>query len=96
MAEDCTVEAAHHGIVMGHVDIGLNASDAHTAHSQNPLQSALGAFIDFLFLLDATVIVRTGSSFSGTVCHIKGLTCQKRVYDTLPNRSVSLCLPTDC
>lgn len=96
MAKDCTVEASNHDIVMGHVDVGLNSSDAHTAHSQNPLQTALGAFLDFFFLLDSTVIVRTGSSFSGTVVNIKGLKCRRRVYDTLPKRSVFLCLPPDC
>ena len=96
MARNCTVEAARHDIVMGHVEMGLNSSDAHTAHSENPLKTALGAFLDFFFLLDATVIVRTGSSFSGTVCNIKGLKCKPRVYDTLPKRSVLLCLPSDC
>ena len=96
MAKDCTVEASKHDIVMGHVDMGLNSSDAHTAYSRNPLQTALGAFLDFFFLLDATVIVRTGSSFSGTVCRIKGLKCHRRVYDTLPNRVIFLCLPSDC
>ncbi|CAM9329392.1 unnamed protein product, partial [Laminaria digitata] len=96
MAKDCTVEAAHHDIVMGHVDMGLNASDAHTAHSHHPLETALGAFLDFLFLMDATVIVRTKSSFSGTVVSIKGLECQKEVYDSLPARELLLCLPSDC
>lgn len=96
MAKDCTVEAARHGIVMGHVDMGLNPSDAHTAHSANPLQTALGAFLDFFFLLDATVIVRTGSSFSGTVVNIKGMQCEKKVYDSLPERAISLCLPAQC
>ena len=96
MAKDCTVEASKHDIVMGHVDMGLDSSDAHTAHSQNPLQTALGAFLDFFFLLDATVIIRTGSSFSGTVTSIKGLKCQRRVYETLPKRLMFLCLPSDC
>ena len=95
MAKDCTVEASEHDIVMGHVDMGLDARDAHTAHSQN-LQTALGAFLDFFFLLDATVIIRTGSSFSGTVTSIKGLKCQRRVYETLPKRLMFLCLPSDC
>ena len=96
MAKDCTVEASKHDIVMGHVDMGLDSSDAHTAHSQNPLQTALGAFLDFFFLLDATVIIRTGSSFSGTVTSIKELKCQRRVYETLPKRLMFLCLPSDC
>ena len=96
MAKDCTVEAASHDIVMGHVDMGLNSSDAHTAHSANPLQTALGAFLDFFFLLDATVIVRTGSSFSGTVAKIKGMHCERKVYDALAERTMFLCLPSQC
>lgn len=96
MAKSCTVEAAKHDLVMGYVDLGLNSSDAHTQHSQNPLQTALGAFLDFFFLLDSTVIVRTGSSFSGTVARIKGLNCQRKVYDSLPDRALFVCLPSDC
>lgn len=94
MAEDC--EAANHDIVMGHVDMGLTARDAHTKHSRNPLQTALGAFLDFIFLLDATVIVRTGSSFSRTASNIKGLECHRGIYDTLPKRVLYRCLPSDC
>lgn len=96
MAKDCAVEAAKHDIGMGHVDLGLSSRDAHTKFSHNPIQTAIGAFLDFFFLLDATVIVRTSSSFSGTVCNIKGLKCHGRVYDNLPKRVLYRCLPSDC
>ena len=97
MAKNCTVEATKYDIVMGHVDMGLNPSDTHTKHSKTPLETALGALLDFFFLLDATVIVRTSSSFSGTVCIIKGLKCQEmKFYDTLPKRRLTVCLPSDC
>ena len=96
MADDCTLEAANDDIVMGHVDMGLNASDAHTAFSKKPLETALGAFLDFLFLMDSTVIVRTASSFSGTVADMKGMHCHQQVYDSLPKRHVFICLPSDC
>lgn len=96
MAKNCTLEAANDGIVMGHVDMGLQSSDAHTAFSKHPLQTALGAFLDFLFMMDSAVIVRTSSSFSGTVTDIKGLACHRKVYNSLPNRHMFLCLPPDC
>ena len=96
MAEDCTLQAASDDMVMGHVDMGLNASDAHTAFSKHPLRTALSAFLDFLFMMDSAVIVRTSSSFSGTVADIKGLHCHRQVYNSLPNRNLFLRLPPDC
>lgn len=96
MLKDCTLEAVSDSLLMGYVDMGLNSSDAHTAFSKHPLQTALGAFLDFLFLMDSTVIVRTSSSFSGTVADIKGLHCQKKAYGSLPNRTLLICLPPDC
>lgn len=96
MAEDCTIEAANRDIAMGHVDMGLNSTDAHTAYSETPLKTALSTFLDFFFLLDSTVIVRTGSSFSGTVAKIKGLRCRRQVYEALPKRALFICLPSDC
>ena len=95
MAEDCTLQAASNDIVMGHVDMGLNASDAHTAFSEYPLRTASAAFLDFLFM-DSVVIVRTSSSLSGTVADIKGLHCHRKVYNSLPNRTLFFCLPPDC
>ena len=96
MAKDCTVQAAKHNIAVGHVDMGLNSTDAHTAYSHTPAKTAISTFLDFFFLLDSTVIVRTGSSFSGTVARIKGLRCQRQVYDSLPKRNIFICLPSDC
>lgn len=96
MAKDCTVEAANHDVAVGHVDIGLNSTDAHTAYSQTPRKTALSTFLDFFFLLDSTVIVRTGSSFSGTVARMKGLHCKRKIYETLPERAIFLCLPSRC
>eukprot|EP00904_Undaria_pinnatifida_P001892 jgi/Undpi1/11703/HiC_scaffold_36.g13998.m1 len=96
MAKECTLEAADHHIVMGHVDLGLDESDAHTGYSKNPERTAVSAFLDFLFLLDSKIIVRTGSSFSGTVAGIKGLRCHSTTYDLLPKRPVAICIPSDC
>ena len=94
MAIDC--EASNPDIIMGYVDMGLTSRDAHTKHSHDPLKTALGAFLDFIFLLDATVIVRTGSSFSRTACNIKALECHRGVYYTLAKRTLYRCLPSDC
>lgn len=96
MSGECTVEAAAHGIMTGHIDLGLSPHDAHTWFSTNPSLTALSAFLDYLFLIDSTAIVRTSSSFSGTVTKIKRMDCHEMVYDTLPGRVLYLCLPGDC
>ena len=77
MAKNCTLEAADQHTVMGHVEMGLDSSDVHTAFSKHPLQTALSAFLDFLFMMDSAVIVRTSSSFSGTVADKKGFHCRR-------------------
>lgn len=96
MSNECTVEAAAHGIMTGHIDLGLSTSDAHTWFTTNPSLTALNAFLDYLFLMDSAAIVRTSSSFSGTVTRIKGMQCQEKVYDILPGHPMYLCLPEDC
>lgn len=80
---------------MAFVDLGLADEDVHTTFSTHP-EAALNAFIDFLFLMDATFIVRPGSSFSGTVCLIKGLRCQESTRADLVGRHIHICLPPDC
>lgn len=96
MSSECSVEAAAQGITTGHIDLGISEQDAHTWFSTNPSLTALNAFLDYLFLMDSAAIVRTSSSFSGTVASIKGLDCRQKAYDTLPGRVLHLCLPWDC
>lgn len=87
--------AADDGVEASFVDLGLQASDMHTGHSSRANVAALNAFLDFLLLLDATVIVRTGSSFSGTVCVIKGLKCIRSTIAGF-STAINICLPTNC
>lgn len=77
------------------VDMGLADNDVHTAFSANP-EAASNAFVDFLFLMDATFIVRSKSSFSGVVCSIKGLRCQGSRSPDLVARHITLCMPRLC
>ena len=68
--------------------------ETHTEFSDDP-NASMNAFLDYLSLLDATVMVRTGSSFSGTVAMIKGMSC-KGVPDTvLSPRGLQVCTPSD-
>lgn len=69
-------------------DVFGNAS-VDTRNASNP-------FVDYLFLMDAKFIVRSGSSFSGSVCSIKGLRCQQSTSVDLIARRVILCLPEVC
>lgn len=55
--------------------MGLNADEAHIGFNDNP-DSVVNAFIDSMFLMGAKAIVRTGSSFSGTVASMRGLVCR--------------------
>ncbi|CAN0267678.1 unnamed protein product, partial [Hapterophycus canaliculatus] len=70
MSRNCTSAAANSMVRAGTVDLGIADSDAHTTFSKDPKLSAVSAFIDYLFLMDAAMIVRTKSSFSGTVAKI--------------------------
>lgn len=93
MERNCSLYAAADFNVTS-VDIGVASEDVHTAFSQRP-EVASNAFMDFLFLMDSTFIVRSGSSFSATVCSIKGLTCQKS-HTTVMGRSIEICFPASC
>lgn len=80
---------------MAFVDMGVADKDVHTSFSEHPA-AALNAFVDYLFLMDATFIVRSGSSFSGTVSSIKGLRCRESNSANLVGRRILICLPPVC
>lgn len=80
---------------MAFVDMGVADKDVHTTFSQLPAV-ALNAFVDYLFLMDATYIVSSGSSFSGTVCSIKGLRSQENTSANLTGRRILMCMPPIC
>lgn len=71
MARNCSAGAEDHGFKAGFVDLGIAPDESHTTFSKNP-DTIVNAFIDFLYLMDASVIVSTGSSFSFAVAEIKG------------------------
>ena len=71
MARNCSAVAGDQHVKAGFVDLGVAANESHTMFSTNP-DTAVNAFIDFLYMMDATVIVSTGSSFSSAVAEIKG------------------------
>eukprot|EP00903_Cladosiphon_okamuranus_P021167 g19443.t1 len=73
MARNCSeaAEGEDHHVSAGLVDMGVADSDSHTAFSKNP-ESVINAFVDLLYLMDASVIVCTSSSFAGAVTAIKG------------------------
>ncbi|CAM9730588.1 unnamed protein product [Ectocarpus fasciculatus] len=97
MANNCTALAAEHDIRAGFVDLGIDDVDAHTSFSKNPNATALNAFIDYLYLLDSSTIVHTGSSFAFTAVNIKGLECTGVQHPAdLPVRGLKVCLPAGC
>ncbi|CAB1118918.1 unnamed protein product [Ectocarpus sp. CCAP 1310/34] len=101
MARNCTVLAAtlaaEHKVGPGFVDLGIDDVDAHTTFSKNPKATALNAFIDYLYLMDSSIIVQTGSSFSFTVASIKGMSCHGVAKpEGLPVKNLNVCLPADC
>jgi len=71
MARNCSAGAGDYGLKAGFVDLGIAPHESHTAFSKNP-DTVVNAFIDFLYMMDAAVIVSTGSSFSFAVSEIKG------------------------
>ncbi|CAN0352336.1 unnamed protein product [Ectocarpus sp. 6 AP-2014] len=96
-ARNCTARAAEQDIPAGFVDLGIDDLDAHTAFSKDPNATAMNAFIDYLYLMDSSIIVQTGSSFSFTVASIKGLKCIGIPHpEELPVRRLIVCLPADC
>lgn len=92
MARNCSQYAEDRNRFAGYVDLGVDPEDAHTKFSRNP-NTVINAFIDYLFLMDATVIVRTRSSFSGTVARIKGLNCHSSINPHLTVREMLVCQP---
>ena len=57
------------------MDLGLGDSEHHTAISRSPAKAALSAFLDFFYMMDSTVLIRGGSSFSSAVANIRGMRC---------------------
>ena len=97
MARNCSKDIAEQGAFPGFVDVGVAEEDSHTAHSKNPNTTAINAFIDYLYLLDADIIVRTASSFSGTATRISGMKCERFVLgDNQPDMHIFVCLPALC
>ncbi|CAB1096839.1 unnamed protein product [Ectocarpus sp. CCAP 1310/34] len=97
MARNCTALAAEHDVTAGFVDLGIDDLDAHTTFSKNPNATALNAFIDYLYLMDSSVIIQTGSSFSSTVARVKSLKCREVEHPPeLPVKRLNVCLPHDC
>lgn len=71
MTRNCSAVAGDEDVKAGFVDLGVAANESHTMFSTNP-DAAVNAFIDFLYMMDAAVVVSTGSSFSSAVAEIKG------------------------
>ena len=90
MARDCIADMAADGFHGSQIDLGMGNGDTHTDYSSNP-EASMNGFLDYMALMDAAVIVRTGSSFSGTVVAMRGLPC-RHVHDTvLTRRGLSVC-----
>lgn len=97
MARNCSIGVGEQGVLSGFVDLGVAAEDAHTEFSQNPTTTAVNAFVDYLYLLDADIVVRSGSSFSGTAVFMKGMRCHDAVSrGDLPGPPISVCVPVVC
>lgn len=94
MERNCSVAYAGTDRDVAHADMGLDDSNVHTAFAKDPSEAALNAFLDYMSFIDATVILRTGSSFSGTACSIKDIKCQRAIE--MDRTHVQLCLPPTC
>ncbi|CAM9807343.1 unnamed protein product, partial [Choristocarpus tenellus] len=57
------------------VELQLAPRDIHTAYSRNKSKAGVNAFLDFFFLMDSTLLLRCGSSFSGVIVIIKNNSC---------------------
>lgn len=77
------------GLQGGQIDMG---GVTHTGGSNDP-KTSMNAFLDFMSLVDATVIVRTGSSFSGMVTMMKGMFCAPVLDTGLTHRGLNICVP---
>lgn len=95
MTRNCSAAATREDVDTGFVDLGISSNDAHTAFSENP-DTPLNAFIDYLYLMDATVIVRTGSSFSGSVVDIKGYKAKRVDVADNPANRLYMYMPPAC
>lgn len=98
MARNCSAEAVQRGVQAAYVDLGVTENNAHTTFSSDPKRAAQNAFLDFLLLLDAAVVVRTASSFSGMAVAMKGLVCSVASMPAeTPVDNVYVCVPrTGC
>jgi len=95
MTRNCSTHAGARDVSTGFVDLGIAPKDAHTAFSANP-DTPLNAFIDYLYLMDATVIIRTGSSFSGSVVDIKGYKARRARVAHNPANKLYMFMPPVC
>lgn len=89
LARQCIADMAANGIDGRQIDMG---SGTHTEFNSNP-DASLNAFLDFMSLMDAAVIVRTGSSFSGMIVTMRGLTCRMVLDTVLTPRRLVVCTP---
>lgn len=94
MERNCTSFGNHRGLQLVYSDLGLAPDDVHTMYTEHPKQVALGAFLDFMFLMDSTIIVRTRSSFSGMVTKMKEMPCFRTTEK--PGGGMWLCMPKSC
>lgn len=92
LAHQCIVDMADDGIHGGQIDMGMADGDTHTTFSSHP-DAGINAFLDFMALMDATAIVRTWSSFSGTIVTMRGLKCDEVPDTDLSWRGLVVCLP---
>lgn len=96
LARNCSAGVSDQGVLPGFIDLGVAGKDAHTFFSPNP-NTSVNAFIDYLYLMDADIIVRTRSSFSGTIVKIKGMSCHWALSgEDVPVSGVFVCLPAIC
>lgn len=97
MARSCSAAAEHQDVKAGFVDLGIAPNESHTMFSTNP-DTAVNAFIDFLYLMDASTIVSTGSSFSAAVAEIKGYKCVSMSAGDATDivKSMRMCVPRHC
>ncbi|CAM9969505.1 unnamed protein product [Scytosiphon promiscuus] len=97
MSRNCTSDVADGELRAGFIDLGIADSDAHTNFSKDPELSAVSAFTDYLFLMDAAMIVRTRSSFSGTVAVIRNLKCPLApAGEAQAINGLRMCMPRAC
>ncbi|CAM9133912.1 unnamed protein product [Scytosiphon promiscuus] len=95
MARNCSTMAGSYNIEARFVDLGIDARDSHTAFSKNP-NTAINAFIDFMWLMDASVVIRSSSSFSTAVTEMKRYHCTNLDISELPVKKLEICLPPGC